>query len=92
MTVETKIIVGLGDIVSVQLECKKCKAKVVRSPDVTLSLPHSCGQCGTTWRLETEEFGKDPVAVQLMKTIGTMRHANESAFEIKFEIDGKFLK
>lgn len=85
MTIETRIIVGLNDILSVQLECAKCRAKVVRSPDVTLTLPHACGQCGATWRPGPEEFGEDPMAVRLVRLISALRQSNDRAFAIKFE-------
>ncbi len=87
MTIETRIIVGLDDILSVQLECVKCKAKVVRSPDVTLTLPSHCGQCGAVWY--TKSLSDDPVVVKLLKLIAALRQGNDAGFNLKFEFDGK---
>lgn len=48
MTVERKIIVGLGDITALILECKNCSTRVVLSPDKA-EIPRSCPSCPQQW-------------------------------------------
>jgi hypothetical protein len=49
MTVEHRIIVGLGDIKAVCFECRKCKARAMFSTDLALEIPAECAQCHQKW-------------------------------------------
>lgn len=46
MTHETKVFIDFADILSVQLECVKCRTRYVRPIDKTGHLPMHCPTCG----------------------------------------------
>lgn len=48
MTFERKIVVGLGDIDSISLECIECKRRVTFNPDDPIKSPNVCS-CGHPW-------------------------------------------
>jgi hypothetical protein len=50
MTIEHKIVVGLGDIEVVIFECvqTKCRARVSVSPD-KVQIPKQCPSCNESW-------------------------------------------
>lgn len=48
MTVERRMIVGVGDIRAVCLECGRCKARLVSLPDKVEALS-SCPACRQPW-------------------------------------------
>lgn len=50
MTAERRLVVGLGDIRAVTLECKRCRARITRLPDdKQLEIYTSCPSCNHPW-------------------------------------------
>lgn len=55
MTVERKVVVGLGDLKGIIFECKHagCTARVVVAPD-HFRVPENCPGCGREWMHESK--------------------------------------
>lgn len=84
MTIEHRMLVGLEDIRSIHIECKKCGAKIVRSPDKTLNLPNACSACGADW---PQTFGDNPPIVKLMILIASLRASQPETYRFSIEFD-----
>jgi hypothetical protein len=86
MTVETRLLVGLQDLISVQFVCK-CGARVTRDPDKADRVPHICGQCQLPWRSELTE---DSPVFTFAKALAALRQGG-TPFSVILEVDGKHL-
>ncbi len=51
MTIERRLIVGLGDITAVVFECVHCGVRVAINPDDLGTLAGKCPRCSYTWGL-----------------------------------------
>jgi hypothetical protein len=93
MTVERRIVVGLGDIRSVTLECTKCVTRLCLSPDgiktEQLSQCPSCGQAWLSGMMMTAQVRAWDIA-RLLDAIGPSREAqleSKRGVRVLFEFD-----
>ena len=84
MTIEHRMLLGLKDIKSIHIECKVCHARIVRSPDKSLTLPQGCSACGATW---PQEFGDTAPIVKLVNLIVALRTSEPETYKLAFEIE-----
>lgn len=49
MTLETRYIADLSDVLALRVSCKKCGAAYSVPTSRTLQPPHSCRACGSVW-------------------------------------------
>jgi len=87
VTLETRLLIGLKDILSVQFECR-CGARVTRDPEKADRIPAQCGQCGTPWQTGDEE---SPVYL-FVRALRNLRQAGETPFSIRLETNGEPLR
>ncbi len=71
MTKETRTLIDLKDIQGIEIECKKCKAKVMIPIGETLNLGHGCFQCHSLWFTPSiDEIGQSfAMAVKQIETL-----------------------
>ena len=92
MTVERRLVVGLGDIRAVTFECKSCSARLTLAPDkVDPDGLTRCPSCGTTW-WTTPTSGKvmtpNSRIFTFLSAIGPMRELQaEIGFTLLLEFD-----
>jgi predicted Rdx family selenoprotein len=80
-----KRLVDLTDVKAIVFECKKCHARVTRSPQGANNVPYSCGECNTAWR--SEIMGQDVVAV-FVNALHVLRQAQTGIpFSVRLEFD-----
>ena len=96
MTVENRLIIGLGDIRAVTLECSSCEARLSLSPDkITRAHLGQCPSCRTYWMSDTITQGQHPTSLLslFLLTLGPARHTQQNGSDSKvavrvfFEID-----
>jgi hypothetical protein len=92
VTVERKIVVGIGDIKAITLACKKCGARVSFLPDKPIEIPHICPQCRSEWRREIKPESQyvEGAAVRFLEALLVLRtlvRNGEDAFSILFEFE-----
>jgi hypothetical protein len=90
MTIEHRIVVGLGDIKAVSLECNKCHTRITLIPD-GIEVPPQCPKCGKIW-ISGDPSGYQAVAspyVNFFAAIGKIRTLleNGAPFKILLEFD-----
>lgn len=90
MTIEHKIVVGLGDIQAVIFECSNCRARVSVSPD-KLQIPKQCPNCNQGWiGGEKKSFQSDTSQqTNFVEALSKLRllEANGSGFRILLEFE-----
>jgi len=92
MTFETRATIQICDILAIEYECPKCRAKSVR-PIVDPSnregrsnaIPRACGNCNALWIPENSQVEQD--LRELLNSIGEFRSEGERLpFAMRFEI------
>lgn len=85
MTVETKCLVDLSDIISVEFACKRCGSKLLHSIAKFDAAPVACTNCKEDM---LEERGPDAVAIE--EAIGALRRLSNRSLpiQLRFEIAG----
>lgn len=94
MTVERRLVVGLGDIRSIILECNKCKARMSANPEAFYGIPEKCSFCNDIWWLRGEASpfqqsgkGTAEALINSMRTMRTILQEKKDTFKILFEFD-----
>ncbi len=80
MVFERKFRVGIEDIQSICLECHKCKARIVVSPDANELPPWKCPMCSVDWSpLHTPGMNTDrlPARTRLLMALQNLRKTME---------------
>ena len=85
MTLETRLLLGLDDLLSVQFVCNKCGARVSRDPKTADRIPAICGQCNATWHVGDETAP----AFHFVRALRSLREAQGTGFTLLLEIDVK---
>jgi len=89
MTVERKIVVGLGDIKSVSFQCDACKYRVTMSPDEVREIPRNCPS-GHRWIQGEQEVSQFPPLLKFAENLSKLRTATGQkllGFQILLEFD-----
>jgi hypothetical protein len=89
MTIERRIVVGLGDIKAVSFQCSKCEYRISMSPDKVHGIPAHRPD-GHDWVLGKEVTLIVPPLLQFTETLARLRTlAGQKVlgFEILFEFD-----
>lgn len=91
MTVERRIVVGLKDILSVVLACKKCGRRVAYSPDDKgIEIPQSC-PCGHHWWSSDVLPPHDPQVfpdlLVLLRMARQVQEREQIGFRLLFEFE-----
>lgn len=89
MTIERKIVVGLGDIKSVSFQCDECKYRVTMSPDEIREIPRGCPN-GHRWIQGEPEASQFPPLLKFAENLGKLRTATSQkllGFQILLEFD-----
>ena len=82
MTKETRLIVGLGDIQAVRIQCESCGEVVLSSLNPTgRLLPSECPWCGSFWREEQTVMGK-----MFLEALLNLRNQRNGAVVLKLEL------
>ena len=98
MPYEQKLLVGLDEVRSLCLQCKKCAAKLSISPDSALTVPARCFQCHADWIKETRPetylgqlmAEEQTTLTKFLKSFAAMRVpdvSNALGFRILLELD-----
>ena len=92
MTFESKIVVGLGDIMAVIFECRKCQTRVSVKPE-RLHIPYKCPNCGEQWHSDFADSinSPKPAAERFCKALEQCRtvEENNSPFVILLEFEAE---
>jgi len=89
MTIERRLIVGLGDIKSVSYQCNECSFRVTMSPDHFGEIPHGCPS-GHRWIQGERQISQSSPILKFAETLGALRtlSANKAlGFQIFLEFD-----
>jgi hypothetical protein len=75
MVIERRIVVGIEDIKSIILECKNCKARIVRAPELEREVPYQCPECPSKWRTPSgrQVIQSDSACFHFAKAIPALR-------------------
>jgi hypothetical protein len=86
MTLETRLLIELADLKSIQFVCKKCGARATRDPKRAAdAIPATCGQCRTPWH-----DGDDTSAlVTFLRTLAALRQGTGEGCAVILEVDGR---
>ena len=85
MVKQTRIIFGVGDIISVRIQCKGCQGEVICPLDEKSHPPNICPCCGVSWRgPNTNDFVDAPLIDELRKTL----RYSASPVNLLFEMNG----
>lgn len=69
MTIERRLVLGLGDILAIRLECVRCHATVSFALDQTISIPPVCPGCHETWADRMQPSESDQVMQELIGSL-----------------------
>jgi hypothetical protein len=86
MTIERRILVGLPDILSVSLRCKKCSYKISMSPDKVVPIPNRCPD-GHDWFLGAQNASVVAPFVAFMDALTRLRKQETGGFDVILEIE-----
>jgi hypothetical protein len=96
MTVEHRIVVGMGDIIAVTFECRTCHTRTSVPATSLQGVPRSCSSCNSIWWTGTDMSShvvtSGPAAIGFIQAIITLRaliQENRDAFRILLEFDGE---
>ena len=81
---ETRQIFSVADIKAIRLQCKKCQAEVVVSPQVP-NVTLQCPQCYQEWRGQTNQMDANGL---LLRAIKEIIETPPTLMAVRFEIDG----
>ena len=57
MTIETRCLIELSDILGAEFQCQKCEGRFLLGTDIRRTLLSDCPICNETWLLpETDEY------------------------------------
>jgi hypothetical protein len=85
MTIENSIVVGLGDITQVVLECQ-CGARFSFNPDKHVNLPHNCHQCHAEWRDDWSKTFDQVIVEGFINNIRKAREQQQANSRIKLKL------
>jgi hypothetical protein len=84
MTVEHRLIVGLKDILTVALECRKCGAVLSLSPDkVPGHAMYKCPSCLTEWLGDNDGVERAPLGRFLKALTAARTSEDERAYDVR---------
>ena len=91
MTVEKRMVAGLGDIKAVIFECGKCRTRLTLRPE-EIQLPRECPhpQCGQEWLSELEQDVRAPSSphLQFCNALKQIRGiANQMPYRLLLEFE-----
>jgi hypothetical protein len=93
MTIERKILFGLGDIRTISYACNKCGARATFPPGGPTKDPsNACYACAHPWRMEPKQqspfSGEPSMYAALLQAISTIKALEkELGFKMLFELD-----
>ena len=84
MTIEDRIVLELGDLLRVTLECKECGSAISSKPDA-LIVHNECPHCRAKW--VTKGCILEQALVKLAQALAEFRtRKGEHAFSLRLEI------
>jgi hypothetical protein len=95
MTLEHKIVVGLGDIKAVIFECRECHTRISMAPD-KIDVPPRCPKktcespawiVGKPVGVTSDYDGSTSAHLNFVSAIGHIREHNGAAFTILLEFE-----
>jgi hypothetical protein len=89
MTSETRTTIEPNDFKAIEIECRKCKHRIIRPMRLWEGDFLACPVCGVKWDLhkETMEF-LGTIAARVSGMANSGRDGAERPFIIRFEIEG----
>jgi hypothetical protein len=89
MTLETRLLIGLDDLKSVQFVCKHCGARATRNPArAAETVPMNCGQCSKPWRVSDD---RETVLIRFLSALGAISQGTDAGCDVVLEVDGRML-
>ena len=86
MTIERRILVSLGDILTVSLQCRKCSYKISLSPDKVVPIPKSCPE-DHDWFLGAQIATVSAPFVAFVDALARLRKQESFGFDVILEIE-----
>ena len=92
MTVERKILVGIGDIKAVTFECLKCHARTTVPSNSLREIPSACSSCNTVWYVDikkhvTTSGPAEQAFIDAIRTLQDLIREKKEPFRILLEFD-----
>ena len=86
MTIETRGLIEIKDIVAIELECKKCGARLVLGIKDLENVPTACAHCGKSWfNHSSPEHGRLHHLVQKLRDFAA---AASDPYILRLEVKG----